>query len=103
MITYYKSHYKYQLKLERSNPDAIQWRGDLWYKESLCFDAPPVRSDFLRIVNEEDGSYLLIKDGYAWDGASGPTIDTKNTQTASLVHDGLWQLIAAGLGRPISN
>lgn len=35
---------------------------------------------------------LTIKKGYAWDGASGPTIDTKSTMRGSLVHDALYQL-----------
>ena len=36
---------------------------------------------------------LLIKSGYAWDGPSGPTIDTKNFMKGSLVHDALYQLM----------
>lgn len=30
---------------------------------------------------------LTIKAGYAWDGASGPTLDTKDSMEPSLVHD----------------
>jgi len=40
---------------------------------------------------------LLIKKGYAWDGASGPTIDTKSCMRGSLVHDALYQLMRLGL------
>ena len=36
---------------------------------------------------------LSIKAGYAWDGASGPTVDTKNTIVPSCVHDALYQLM----------
>lgn len=36
---------------------------------------------------------LLIHSGYKWDGVSGPTIDTKNTMLAGLVHDALYQAI----------
>ena len=39
------------------------------------------------------GGQLLIKHGYKWDGASGPTIDTHNTMRASCVHDVLYQMI----------
>lgn len=39
---------------------------------------------------------LEIKKGYAWDGASGPTWDTKDTITPSLVHDVLYQAIRIG-------
>jgi hypothetical protein len=36
---------------------------------------------------------LVIKRGYAWDGASGWTFDTKSVMRASLVHDALYQLM----------
>ncbi len=36
---------------------------------------------------------LTVKQGYAWDGPSGPTIDTKNFMRGSLVHDALYQLM----------
>lgn len=39
---------------------------------------------------------LTLKEGYAWDGPSGPTIDTKNFMRASLVHDALYQLMREG-------
>lgn len=43
-----------------------------------------------------DGT-LTIRAGYAWDGASGPTYDSKSSMRGSLVHDGLYQLIRLGL------
>ena len=36
---------------------------------------------------------LTIKKGYAWDGPSGPTIDTPNFMRGSLVHDACYQLM----------
>lgn len=39
---------------------------------------------------------LRIRKGYAWDGPSGPTIDTRNALRGSLVHDALYQLIRLG-------
>ena len=36
---------------------------------------------------------LAISKGFAWDGASGPTIDTRNSMRASLAHDALYALI----------
>jgi hypothetical protein len=39
-----------------------------------------------------DGSLEIAK-GYAWDGPSGPTIDTLNFMRGSIVHDTLYQLI----------
>lgn len=40
---------------------------------------------------------LYIRKGYAWDGPSGPTIDTLTFMRGSLVHDALYQLIRVGL------
>lgn len=45
---------------------------------------------------EADGS-LMIRAGYAWDGASGPTYDSESSMRASLAHDALYQLIRLGL------
>lgn len=43
------------------------------------------------------GGALRFKVGYAWNGASGPGIDTKNTMRGTLVHDGLYQLMSQSL------
>ena len=39
---------------------------------------------------------LTIRDRYAWDGPSGPTIDTRSFMRGSLVHDALYQLMRMG-------
>lgn len=39
---------------------------------------------------------LIIRKGFAWDGPSGPTIDTKNFMRGSLVHDALYQMMREG-------
>ena len=52
-----------------------------------------VRSDYLLLY--QDGRMVIMK-GYAWDGPSGPTIDTKNFMRGALVHDALYQLIRNG-------
>ena len=36
---------------------------------------------------------LTIKKNYAWDGASGPVLDTQRIMRGSLVHDALYQLM----------
>jgi len=36
---------------------------------------------------------LTIRKYYAWDGPSGPTIDTRDFMRGSLVHDALYQLM----------
>ena len=40
---------------------------------------------------------LRIEAGYAWDGASGPAVDTAVTIFPALVHDALYQLIRLGV------
>lgn len=72
----YRKGYKYQLAVN--------------YICELPFEPPiPVATD--HIVFEKNK--LVIKKGYAWDGPSGPTIDTDNFMRGSLVHDALYQLI----------
>ncbi len=39
---------------------------------------------------------MEIMVGYAWDGPSGPTFDTKSFMRGSLIHDCLYQLIRKG-------
>jgi hypothetical protein len=41
---------------------------------------------------DEDG-VLTIKQGYTWDGPSGPTIDSHTFMRGSLIHDALYQLM----------
>lgn len=36
---------------------------------------------------------LIIRKGYAWDGASGPTFDTKSSMRPSLIHDVFCQMM----------
>lgn len=79
MILYKKRrHYKYTLFADYQHPT------DLRLAQSVGI--PPV------ITLEADG-LLTIKKGYAWDGPSGPTIDTPNFMRGSLVHDVLYQLM----------
>lgn len=59
--------------------------------------AEPVITRWLSLSVEGD---LTFEPGYAWDGASGPTIDTKSSRRPSLVHDGLYQLIRLGFLSP---
>jgi len=41
--------------------------------------------------------WLTIQAGYAWDGASGPAIDTPSFMRGSLVHDVCYQAMSLGL------
>lgn len=72
------------------------------YKYQLAADyqvlidiKPPafILTPYIRL--DTDG-LLSICEGYAWDGPSGPTIDTKNFMRGSLIHDALYQLMREG-------
>jgi Protein of unknown function (DUF1353) len=73
----YKSGYKYQLKENYVSVIGIQL-------------SSPIKTDYIELTAKEK---LTIKKGYAWDGSSGPTIDTLNFMRGSLVHDALYQLM----------
>ena len=65
------------------------------YEYELHFDNPlGLKSDYFMILPR---STLIIEAGYCWDGCSGPTIDTKSTMRAGLVHDALYQAMREGL------
>lgn len=71
----YRKGFKYQL--------AYNYRANL----GSC---PPIAVTFHWFSISEDGE-ITIKRGYAWDGASGPGIDTKTIHRGALVHDVLYQ------------
>ncbi len=50
----------------------------------------PIRTEYIDLL---PGGTLTIRRGYAWDGPSGPTIDTDTFMRGSLVHDVLYQLL----------
>ena len=50
-------------------------------------------TEFIRLYT--DGTLILMS-GYAWDGASGPTIDTKTSMRGALIHDAFYQLMRQG-------
>ena len=55
----------------------------------------PVGIQTKYIYMNTDG-ILSVKAGYAWDGPSGPAIDTKNFMRGSMAHDALYQLMRMG-------
>jgi hypothetical protein len=76
----YSRGYKYQL--------------DETYVHRLTVPVPkPIHHPFFRII----GTELIVHAGYAWDGPSGPTFDTKSFMRGSLVHDVLYQAMEMGL------
>jgi hypothetical protein len=71
----------------------------IYYKDGYCplpayFDG--ILGDFEADYYKVQDSTLIIRRGYAWDGASGPTWDTLEAKRASLVHDVLYQMISEG-------
>lgn len=79
----YKRGYKYQLV----KPYAIR---------TEIFPDTTVTSSGGFIELTQDG-VLSIEKGYAWDGPSGPTFDTKTFMRGSLAHDALYELMREGL------
>jgi hypothetical protein len=53
---------------------------------------PKQNIDYSFLSLSTDGA-LSMRKYYAWDGPSGPTIDTKDFMRGSLVHDALYQLM----------
>ena len=76
----FKGGYKYQLKAQYT----------------MIVDIKPVVAIRLEYVQLECDGRLTITTSYAWDGPSGPTVDTKSFMRASLVHDALYQLMREG-------
>lgn len=77
----YREGYRYQLAEDYGMPIDIK-------------PPAPISNRFVRL--SADG-WLSIRNDYAWDGPSGPAIDTPNFMRGSLVHDALYQLMREGL------
>jgi|LGOV01.1.fsa_nt_gb hypothetical protein len=75
-ITYTKG-YKYQLR-------------DSHFTSVAIYPNEMIQTPYITL--NSDG-LLIIKKGYAWDGASGTTVDTKSAMRGPLVHDALYQLM----------
>ena len=73
----YKGGYKYQLHETYEVTVVIKPLED-------------IETDYILL---DQAGRLVLKKGYAWDGPSGPTIDTRNFMRGSLVHDALYQLM----------
>ena len=60
------------------------------YRLKIGITGFSIATPYIRL--DADGN-LEIAEAYAWDGPSGPTIDTADFMRGSLVHDTLYQLI----------
>jgi len=75
-----------------SDGTKYQLRSDCWLDTGILgYD---VKTKFIRLF---PNGFMRLKDGYAWDGASGPTIDTKPSMRSSAGHDALYKLCRLGL------
>ena len=100
----YTKGYKYQLK-EDFEVDLL---GDYkWMEDGGIHGQPRSITSKGGFLEARDmfsygwNTTLKIKAGYAWDGPSGPTIDTKDFMIPSLVHDALYQLLRNGFIAPV--
>lgn len=80
------------LKYRSLNSYKYQLEGDYGIRISIK-TKELIMTEFIQL--DPDG-VLIIKKFYAWDGPSGPAIDTKNFMRGSLVHDVLYQLLRDG-------
>jgi hypothetical protein len=76
---HYRAGYKYQLMVDYSIQTSIK-------ATAAC----------PHFVYLHDDGTLVIKEGYAWDGPSGPVPDVPSAMRASLVHDALYELMRCG-------
>lgn len=72
-------HYKYQLIAP--------------YEYKIDLSRFPVTSATPNDFVHFHANVMVLAKGYAWDGPSGPTIDTKTFMRGSLIHDALYQLL----------
>ena len=74
-----RKNYKYQLAADT-----------LFYTSIIGYEVATTRLSL-----SLDGT-LIVREGYAYDGPSGPTIDRDENMSASCLHDALYQLMRMG-------
>lgn len=79
----YQDGYKYQLY-----EDYVHY-----FPESFP-QMPLFENDYCMSLSNDK---LIIFKGYAWDGPSGPSLDTQNFMRGSLLHDCLYELMRDGV------
>ncbi len=60
---------------------------------TIQINIKPAQNIELKFLSLSPEGLLTIRKHYAWDGPSGPTIDSRNFMRGSLVHDALYQLM----------
>lgn len=72
------------------------YKYQLYQPYSLALPIRPDHHIVTEFIELDTDGLLTIARGYAWDGPSGPTVDTPNFMRGSLVHDALYQLMREG-------
>jgi hypothetical protein len=78
---------KYYMELKDSKKYKYELLKDYFYKCDFLAQLP----DFCHLYFVKVDSTLIVRNGYQWDGPSGPTIDDDTNIRASLIHDALYQ------------
>jgi len=73
------------------------WKYKLWVDTSYATGIIPIRPIDHEYLAIDAVGYLRVRQGYCWDGPSGPTVDTKTFMRGSLIHDALYQLMREGV------
>ncbi len=81
----YRAGYLYQL-------DA-----DEVFRDTDIRPARDIVTDFIELTTD---GVLTVRKGYAWDGPSGPTFDSRSAMRGSLGHDALYALLRQSLLPP---
>jgi hypothetical protein len=76
----FRSKYKYQLAAD------ITWQTKI---------KPVKNAETSRVLLTTEG-LIYVREGFAWDGCSGPVIDRPKNMRAGCIHDGLYLLMRAG-------
>lgn len=77
----YKAGFKYQLA-----------QGAMYASEIQIFEG--INTKYFNMTLD---GLIQVNAGYAWDGPSGPSLDTKNFMRGSLFHDIGYQMLREGL------
>ena len=80
----YREGYKYQLAEDYVHQTRIR-------------PASNIVTEYITLTTD---GVMIQKEGYAWDGCSGPTWDDKTNMRGGCGHDGKYQLIRMGLLSP---
>lgn len=72
-----------------------KYRLEAQYEDVIPLRPPEsIKTDYVVLLHN---GYFVIRKGFAWDGPSGPAIDTATFMRASMVHDSLYGLLRSGL------